>query len=580
MIGRTIQQYRILERLGAGGMGEIYKAQDTRLNRLVAIKVLSTANGGDSESRRRFMQEAQAASTLNHPNIITIYDILTEDDLDFMVMEFVQGKTLAETLAADGPFKPAMVLQYSIQIADGLAAAHAAGIVHRDLKPGNIMVTPQGRVKILDFGLAKMTVPRGPVSLSDVTETVGPAPMTQQGAIVGTVSYMSPEQAQGSRVDARSDIFSLGSVLYELLTGKKAFPGDTPLLILTAILRDEPKPIEEYAPEAPTGLVSTIHRALRKQPAQRWNSMEEMHDELQTLKQRLDSGILQAPALPEMPPPSRLSRGALIAGVVCLLLVGAGFWAFRSRSSAPAPPSPPQVSTKARSGSEVKPSAMPPPALTNDAVIEMTKANLSPDVIIGQIRSSQTAFNLSTPELIRLGKAGVPSQVIQAMRNPKAPVDSAGAAAGTPSTTGEPPRVIRIIGGEPLPIVLTEDVSADCQPGQVLHFQTAREVSSAGVVAIAKGAPVKGVVVDSAHRKFLVHTSRPTFRLIDVTAVDGTKLKIRAMPGKLGDERKDRPLDPIGGSKSKDSIAPAGSRFMAYFDGDQTLTLRPPDTSK
>jgi len=172
MIGRNIQQYRILERLGSGGMGEIYKAQDTRLNRLVAIKVLSTANSGGSESRRRFVQEAQAASTLNHPNIITIYDILTEDDCHYMVMEFVHGQTLAELLNAAGALIPNDVLRYSVQIADGLAAAHAAGIVHRDLKPGNIMVTPQGRVKILDFGLAKLTVPSGPVSLSDVTQTV------------------------------------------------------------------------------------------------------------------------------------------------------------------------------------------------------------------------------------------------------------------------------------------------------------------------------------------------------------------------------------------------------------------------
>src|SRR5271169_6170600 len=183
-------------------MGDIYKAQDARLNRTVAIKVLTNASAGDSDRRRRFIQEAQAASALNHPNIITIYDIVSEDDSEYMVMELVSGKTLAD-LIPPGGVGVAKTLQYSTQMADALRAAHAAGIVHRDLKPGNVMVTDSGLVKILDFGLAQINVA---------------APLTVEGSILGTVAYMSPEQAQGKKVDARSDIFSFGVVMYEMLT--------------------------------------------------------------------------------------------------------------------------------------------------------------------------------------------------------------------------------------------------------------------------------------------------------------------------------------------------------------------------
>jgi serine/threonine-protein kinase len=573
MLGRTILHYRIIERLGAGGMGEIYKAQDTRLNRLVAIKVLSGANSGDPDSRRRFIQEAQAASTLNHPNIITIYDILTEDDHQFMVMEFVNGKTVAELLNT-GPFTPADTLLYAVQIADALATAHAAGIVHRDLKPGNLMITPQGRVKILDFGLAKLTMPTGPVSLSDKTLSVGPAPMTQQGSIVGTVSYMSPEQAQAAHVDARSDIFSFGSVVYEMLTGKRAFPGDTPLLILTGILRDEPRPIAVIAPTVPAQFVAIVDRALRKDPAARWQSMQEMHDELTGLKQRLDSGILPAPELPEAAAPRRWPVVAALVAAVCLAFAGSLWW--WGSHGVPIPSAAPPVAAKAATTTEVKPSSMSPAILDNNGVLEMVQAKVPVDVIIGHIRSSPTNFNLSTSEVIRLAKGGVTELILQAMRDPKAAKPPEGVRPDAAAPASEQARTVRIIGGEPLPIILTEDVSADCEQGQPLHFRTANEISSGGVVVVPKGAPVTGVVVEPAHRKFLVSKARPTFRLIDVVAVDGTRLKVRATPGKLGESRKDPPLEPVG-AKTKD--APAGSHFVAYFDGDQTLALKPKEPS-
>ena len=246
MVGRTISHYQILEKLGAGGMGQIYKAQDTRLNRVVAIKALTRMDSGDSDRRRRFIQEAQAASSLNHPNIITIYDIVSEGGDEFMVMEYVNGKTLGDLLPPGG-LGVSAALADAIQIADALEAAHAAGIVHRDLKPANIMVTGTGLVKVLDFGLAKLTfagrAASGAVSGTDETQSVVAASLTTQGSILGTVSYMSPEQAQSKRVDRRSDIFSFGLVLYEMVTGSKAFASDSAISTLSAILRDEARPI-------------------------------------------------------------------------------------------------------------------------------------------------------------------------------------------------------------------------------------------------------------------------------------------------------------------------------------------------
>src|SRR5215475_9103061 len=226
MIGRTISHYQVTERLGSGGMGEIFKARDPRLNRTVAIKALSIEGMGDPDRRRRFIQEAQAASGLNHPNIITIHDIISDAENEYMVMEYVSGKTLSELIQAGG-LGVEKTLRYGVQISDALAAAHAAGIVHRDLKPGNVMVTESGLVKILDFGLAKLTEDTAISGLEDEkTLEVAKRPKTEEGIIMGTASYMSPEQAEGRPVDARSDIFSLGSVLYEMVTGRKAFQGE------------------------------------------------------------------------------------------------------------------------------------------------------------------------------------------------------------------------------------------------------------------------------------------------------------------------------------------------------------------
>jgi serine/threonine protein kinase len=296
MVGKTILHYQLLGPLGAGGMGEIYKAEDTRLHRPVAIKVLSPAMSADPERRKRFFQEAQAASALNHPNIITLYDIVPDGDTQCIVMEYIAGQTLRDVIPIGG-LSPPQALQYATQIASALAAAHSAGIIHRDLKPSNIMVTRGGLIKLLDFGLAKW-VDSGISGISGEPseQPTVEAALTREGSIVGTVSYMSPEQAEGRRVDARSDIFSFGSVLYEMVTGKRAFEGRSGISTLSAILRDEVTPIYEHAPDVPPLLEQIILRCLMKDPAARWQTMKEVGGALLTLQRQLDpSGEFAAP---------------------------------------------------------------------------------------------------------------------------------------------------------------------------------------------------------------------------------------------------------------------------------------------
>ena len=290
MIGQTLSHFQILEKLGEGGMGVVYKARDTQLNRLVAIKVLPAERMADEERRRRFIQEARSASALNNPNIVTIYEISQAGGADFIAMEFVPGRTLDQLIPRHG-MRLADVLKYALQIADALAKAHAAGIVHRDLKPANIMVTDEGRVKILDFGLAKLTEPA-----AQLGETLSAAVKTGEGAVLGTVAYMSPEQAEGRHVDARSDIFSFGAVLYETATGHRAFQGASKMATLAAVMREEPKPLSEIAPAVPRELEKLIARCLRKDPERRAQHMSDLKLALEELKEESESGQLSSTA--------------------------------------------------------------------------------------------------------------------------------------------------------------------------------------------------------------------------------------------------------------------------------------------
>ena len=256
-------------------MGEVYRARDTRLERTVAIKILSAEVAKDALRKQRFEREAKTISSLNHPNICTLHDIGSQDGVDYLVMECVEGETLAKRLEK-GPLPIEQVLKYGAQIADALDKAHRAGIVHRDLKPGNIMLTTAG-AKLLDFGLAKPAVLANGMTL---TAAVPTTPVTQEGMVIGTFQYMSPEQVEGKELDSRSDIFSLGAVLYEMLTGQRAFKGKSQLSVASAILEKEPDPISRFKPLIPPPLDHAIKKCLAKGADGRWQSATDLASEL------------------------------------------------------------------------------------------------------------------------------------------------------------------------------------------------------------------------------------------------------------------------------------------------------------
>src|SRR6516162_4730168 len=341
LTGKLVAHYRILETLGEGGMGVVYKARDEHLDRFVAIKVLPREKVTDPERKRRFVQEAKSASALNHPNIITVYDIASCDGTDFISMEYVPGKALNRLIPRRG-LPLADALKYAVQIADALAAAHATGIVHRDLKPGNVMISGaegQGRhglVKVLDFGLAKL-VERGDNSDLEMTESIRNKKgfATEEGTIVGTISYMSPEQAEGKKVDVRSDIFSFGALLYEMVTGRKAFQGDSKVSTLSAILREDPKPASQVVEGLPHELERIIGRCLRKSSERRFQTAADLKVALEELKEESDSGTLGAAPVLAQP---RRWRLAGIAGLLALIGLGAGVLWFGRRTTKPQEP--------------------------------------------------------------------------------------------------------------------------------------------------------------------------------------------------------------------------------------------------
>jgi eukaryotic-like serine/threonine-protein kinase len=280
--GTRLGPYEIQSPLGAGGMGEVYKARDTRLDRTVAVKVLPSHVASDPDLRQRFEREARAVSSLNHPNICALYDVGHQDGTDFLVMEYLEGETLAARLEK-GPLESAQLLTLGIQIADALDKAHRQGLVHRDLKPGNIMLTKSG-AKLLDFGLAKATsLESAPAGL-----TLAPtmtSPLTAQGTLVGTFQYMAPEQFEGDKADARSDLFAFGATLYEMATGQKAFVGKTQASLIAAILKEQPRPVSELQPLAPRSLDRVIKACLAKDPEERWQSAGDLKRELEWIAQ-------------------------------------------------------------------------------------------------------------------------------------------------------------------------------------------------------------------------------------------------------------------------------------------------------
>ena len=310
--GTILGQCEIRSPLGAGGMGEVYRAHDTRLNREVAIKVLPESVSSDPERLRRFEQEARAAAALNHPNILAVYQMATHEGVSYMVTELLEGETLRERLRR-GAIPLRNAIDFGVQIARGLAAAHEKGIVHRDLKPENLFVTKDGRVKILDFGLAKLTQAQSSSEQDAPTLTEE----TEAGVVMGTVGYMAPEQVRGQKADHRADIFALGAILYEMLAGKRAFQKPTSPETMTAILNEDPPSISQITKDLPLAMQRVLQRCLEKNPEQRFHSA---HDLAFALEAMSDSAISSHAANPPERKKSARRRTAIAAALVAAAL--------------------------------------------------------------------------------------------------------------------------------------------------------------------------------------------------------------------------------------------------------------------
>lgn len=509
------EQYQIVEILGAGGMGEVYKAQDLKLSRMVALKVLRPGETGDPDRRQRFLQEARAASALNHPNIITIHDVFTDNGSEIMVMELVDGRTLNDLIPRGGLRVP-QVITYSVQIADALAAAHAIGIIHRDLKPANIMVTNRDHVKLLDFGLAKML----PGILRNDPDETNHAPLTVQGSVVGTLCYMSPEQAQGLPADTRSDIFSFGAVLYEMATGARAFSGENGISMLSSVLRDDPPRVLSLTPDVPPALSNIIHRCLQKDPSARYQTVAELRDELRSLEPLSQSGSPSThPAFAEtvIVPPTRMPRpaNARPSWLIPMLIFGALFvtavawWVTRPKMTYPA-----QTASQAGQGA-----AKPSP----------TAADAPP------------------------------------------PVE---AVAPAPAPAAASISLVQIPDGTPVKLELLTDIPVTAESGMALRFKAAEDVRVGGEVVIPKGSPASGEFFSREKKKqFLVfgRGKKTLIQLNTVDAPDGANLKLRATEKPEPDSN--RTID-TPGLKSKTLAVAKGSQTVGFTVGRQAVRAR------
>ena len=432
MVGSTLNHYRLVKALGSGGMGEVYLADDTRLKRQVAIKILPAAVAAQPDRLDRFEREAQAVAALNHPNIVTLYSVEQAEastglgpPMPFITMEYVDGRTLAD-LAAKGPVPLERLLAIASQIVDAVVAAHDRGIVHRDLKPANVMVTANDRVKVLDFGLAKLREPADDAAIAGMATRE----ITGEGRIVGTVAYMSPEQAEGKAVDGRSDIFSFGVVLYELATGEPPFKGDTSLSVLSSILRDTPKAVNEMNPALPRDFARIVRHCLIKDAERRYQSAKDLRNDLEELQQYVQSGNLERVRAV----PASRALWPMIAGAaaVAVAALAAGVWMRAGAHPAKGPPSATHTRLTQAAGVEQFPTLSPDGKwvvytragdlflqsvtgqtainLTNDAANGNTMPAFSPDGELIAFRSSRAGGGLfvmgRTGESVRRVAAG------------------------------------------------------------------------------------------------------------------------------------------------------------------------------
>ncbi len=625
---RSVSHYELLETIGAGGMGEVFKAQDKRLHRFVAVKVLTRGHSGDPERRKRFIQEAQSASALSHPNIITIHDIFDEGDSYYIVMEYVAGRTLLDAIPPLG-LRVGQVLQYSTQMADALNAAHAAGIIHRDFKPANVMVTGSGLVKILDFGLAKLTDPSSAMNLTATAgastggvpgglqdqATLTNVPLTMEGSILGTVNYMSPEQAEGRRVDYRSDIFSFGAVLYEMVTGRRAFQGDSDISTLSSVLRDEVRPMTEMVPDVPHELEDIVRGCLRKDPDARWQSMKEVEMGLSGLKRRSDAGVLHSrPAAPvsqtavpasqtavpasqaalpasqttlpptkpinaaALKPPTPISKNVLIAGgagIALLALAGSGlWWATHRPRAAAATPVVTQVAAPVVSQPQpaASPAEVPPPATpesSTSAPLPSPPAQTKREAASPPVSTAvpppppPTSPQQNRPDAVTLPPPPVTSPAVAEASKP-APVRAQQALVA-----------VTVHDGLPFRIALADDVPSTAKEGQQLNFRVLDDLKVDGKAVILRGATVTGTIAsEGAKKRFLGIGGKMTFQLRSADSADGKKLRVRAAAANTGEGPASLPIDTGKYAKAKELAAARGTDYIAYIDGEQTVSLR------
>src|ERR1700682_109892 len=320
--GRRLGPYEILSAIGAGGMGEVYRARDTRLDRIVAIKVLPTHLSDRADLRERFEREAKTIASLNHPHICVLFDIGQQDGVDYLVMEYLEGETLAQRLVK-GPLPLEQVLQYAIEISDALDKAHRKGVTHRDLKPGNIMLTKTG-TKLLDFGLAKLKQQVAPATPLSELPTVNDS-LTAQGSIVGTLQYMAPEQLESKEVDARTDIFAFGAVVYELATGKRAFEGKSQASLIAAILEREPPAMSSLQPMTPPSLDQVVKKCLANDPEERWQNAHDLMSELKWIAEAGSQASVPAPPVSHRKVREPLTQAAVAVFVLTTIILAIGF---------------------------------------------------------------------------------------------------------------------------------------------------------------------------------------------------------------------------------------------------------------